>query len=36
VFCGFSVLYLREPVRWNHLAGFACIVAAAVFIFKKW
>lgn len=36
VFCVFSVLYLREPLRWNILAGFACIVAAAFFIFKKW
>jgi hypothetical protein len=36
VFCVFSVLYLKEPLRWNILAGFACIVAAAFFIFKKW
>lgn len=36
VFAGFSVLYLNEPIKWNHLAGFACIVLASVFIFKKW
>ena len=36
VFAGFSVLYLGEPLRWNHLVGFALIVAAAFFIFKKW
>lgn len=36
VFCAFSVLYLKEPIRWNYIAGFACIVAAAFFIFKKW
>jgi len=36
VFCVFSVLYLKEPVRWNYLAGFACIVAAGFFIFRKW
>ena len=36
VFCVFSVAYLKEPLRWNILAGFACIVAAAFFIFKKW
>lgn len=34
VFCGFSVLYLREPLRWNVLAGFAMIVGAAFLIFK--
>ncbi len=36
VFCGFSVLYLREPLKWNYLAGFGCIVAAVFFVFKKW
>ena len=36
VFAGFSVWYLHEPIRWNHLVGFSLIVAAAFFIFKKW
>lgn len=36
VFCFFSVLYLREPLRWNYLVGFAFIIAAAFFVFKKW
>ena len=36
VFCGFSVLYLKESLKWNHLAGFALIVGASFFIFKKW
>jgi uncharacterized protein len=36
VFCGFSWLYLGEAIRWNHLAGFACMVLAAVFIFHRW
>ncbi len=36
VFCGFSIWYLDEPIRWNHLVGFAFIVLAAFFIFKKW
>jgi len=36
VFVGFSVWYLGEPVRWNHLVGFALIIAAAFFIFKEW
>ena len=35
VFVMFSILYLREPIRWNHLAGFGFLVLAAVFLFKK-
>lgn len=35
VFCFFSVFYLGEKLKWNHLAGFALIVAAAFLIFKK-
>jgi uncharacterized protein len=33
VFVVFSVWYLGEPIRWNHLAGFALIVAASFLIF---
>lgn len=36
VFCGFSVIYLKEGLKWNYLVGFAFIVLAAFFIFKKW
>ena len=36
VFCIFSILYLKEPLRWNYLAGFLMIVAAVFVIFKKW
>ena len=36
VFCVFSVLYLKEGLKWNYLAGFGCIVLAVFFIFKKW
>ncbi len=36
VFCVFSVLYLKEDLRWNYLAGFACIVGAVFFVFHKW
>jgi len=36
VFSVFSVLYLREPFKWNYLAGFAFIVLAVFVIFKKW
>lgn len=35
VFAAFSVLYLRESLRWNHLIGFGFLVIAAYFIFKK-
>lgn len=34
VFVAFSVLYLGEAIRWNHLVGFGLMVAAAFFIFK--
>jgi uncharacterized protein (DUF486 family) len=36
VFAAFSVLYLKEDLKWNYLAGFACILAAVFFVFKKW
>ncbi len=36
VFCVFSIFYLREEFRWNYLVGFAFIVGAAFFVFKKW
>jgi hypothetical protein len=36
VFSAFSVLYLKEQLKWNYLVGFALIVAAVFFIFKKW
>lgn len=36
VFSIFSVLYLKEQLRWNYLVGFAMIIAAVFLIFKKW
>ena len=36
VFSIFSILYLKEEFRWNYLVGFAFIVLAVFFIFKKW
>ena len=36
VFCGFSVWYLKEPLKWNYIVGFALIVAAVFFVVKKW
>jgi uncharacterized protein (DUF486 family) len=36
VFCAFSVLYLKEELKWNYLVGFALIAGAVFFVFKKW
>ncbi|MEE3350292.1 MAG: DMT family protein [Candidatus Gastranaerophilaceae bacterium] len=36
VFSFFSVWYLKEEFRWNYLVGFALIILAVFFIFKKW
>ncbi len=36
VFSVFSALYLKEEFKWNYLVGFALIILAAFFIFKKW
>ena len=36
VFAVFSVTYLGEAIKWNHVASFACLVAAAFFAFNKW
>ena len=36
VFVAFSVLYLGEHVRWNHLVGFGFVALGALFVFKPW
>ncbi|MGE0268670.1 MAG: DMT family protein [Candidatus Omnitrophota bacterium] len=36
VFCVFSVLYLKEDLKWNYIVGFAFMVMAVFFVFKKW
>lgn len=36
VFCVFMVVYLEEELKWNYLVGFAMIIGAVFFIFKKW
>lgn len=36
VFCFFSVFYLKESLKWNYLVGFAFMVGAVFFVFKKW
>jgi uncharacterized protein len=33
VFCGFSVLYLKEQLSWNHAIGFTLIAVGAAFVF---
>ncbi|MCE9522956.1 MAG: DMT family protein [Alphaproteobacteria bacterium] len=36
VFVLFSMFYLGETIKWNHLAGFACIALGGFFVFHKW
>lgn len=36
IFSVFSVVYLKEEFKWNYLVGFALIIVAVFFIFKKW
>lgn len=35
IFSFFSVFYLKEPLKWNHLLGFAMIVGAVFVLFKE-
>jgi len=35
VFAVFSVVYLKEPLKWNYLVGFGFLVIAVFFVFKK-
>jgi len=36
VFGFFSVLYLREELKWNYLVAFFLIVLAVFFAFREW
>ena len=36
VFSVFSVVYLKEGLKWNYIAGFLMMIGAAFFVFKKW
>ncbi len=36
VFCIFSVVYLKEELKWNYLVGFFFMIIAVFFVFKKW
>lgn len=33
IFLIFAVTYLKEPIKWNYVVSFACILAAALFAF---
>ena len=36
VFTIFTVVFFRgEPLHWNHLAAFGCLIAAVYFVFMK-
>ena len=36
VFCIFSILYLKENLKWNYVVGLALIFLAVFFVFKRW
>jgi uncharacterized protein len=36
VFSIFSVVYLKEELKWNVVVGFLFMVVAVFFVFKKW
>ena len=36
VFSIFSVLYLKEELKWNVVVGFLLMIGAVFFVFKKW
>ncbi len=36
VFAIFSVTHLKQPLSWNHAAGFGFIAFGAFFILHKW
>ncbi|MDQ3072310.1 MAG: DMT family protein [Bacteroidota bacterium] len=35
VFAAFSVLYLKEQLRWNYLISFVLLIGAVYFMFRK-
>jgi uncharacterized protein len=36
VFCVFSVVCLKEELKWNYLAGFVLMASGVFVIFKEW
>jgi len=35
VFSIFSVVYLKEGLKWNYIVGFVLMIGAVFFVFKK-
>ena len=35
VFTLFMIFFMHEGLKWNHFVGFACLILAVYFIFKK-
>jgi len=35
-FSVFSVVYLKEAMRWNYAVAFSLLIGAAFFVFHKW
>ena len=31
-----TIFFQGESLRWNHLAGFSCLIMAVFFVFHKW
>lgn len=36
VFCVFSVVYLKEGIKWNYIVSFFLMILAVFFMFKRW
>ena len=36
VFSIFSITFLGQPLKWNYVAGFACISLAVYLVFHQW
>ena len=36
VFCVFSVVYLKEELKWNYVVGFGMMIGAVFLVFKEW
>lgn len=36
VFCVFSVVYLKEELKWNYVVGFGMMIGAVFVVFKEW
>ena len=36
VFCVFSIVYLKEELKWNYLVGFGMMIGAVFVVFKEW